>query len=190
MLHAITLGASAVAMLYRATIIQEVANGDLSPYSTVVDQADNFARVVGALLGVSSLTTFVLLVMWLYRITRYSRSEGAVISKRDGWAIGGFFIPIAQLWIPYQLARDNFRHYLQLGRITKQQFTYFRVWWIGFTLTALYSRSINFEDDATLTQMREAQINAAGAAVLMLITILFGIPAIRAIISSMTTKKT
>ncbi|MER5738226.1 MULTISPECIES: DUF4328 domain-containing protein [unclassified Streptomyces] len=56
------------------------------------------------------LATVVLFVIWFYRV-RLNANVWAFDrqSRTAGWAIGSWFIPIANLWIPRQIAVDVWR---------------------------------------------------------------------------------
>ncbi|GAA2083264.1 hypothetical protein GCM10009759_01250 [Kitasatospora saccharophila] len=56
---------------------------------------------------VLSLATAVLFLMWLYR----ARVNAEVIYPHGhqharGWAVGGWFVPLVQLWFPWQITTD------------------------------------------------------------------------------------
>ncbi|MFD4372679.1 DUF4328 domain-containing protein [Streptomyces sp. NPDC058486] len=77
-------------------------------------RASTFAGVDLALLGVASggayVATIVLFIIWFHRVRLNAEVwAGDLQSRRPGWAIGAWFIPIANLWIPRNIAADIWR---------------------------------------------------------------------------------
>ncbi|MER8033629.1 DUF4328 domain-containing protein [Streptomyces hydrogenans] len=76
--------------------------------------ATTFAGVDLALLGLASggayVATIVLFIIWFHRV-RLNANVWAfdLQSRTSGWAIGAWFIPLANLWIPRQIAADVWR---------------------------------------------------------------------------------
>lgn len=52
------------------------------------------------------LVAGVLMIIWLYRAHASDRMNAAWLQHGSGWAIGGWFVPILNLWRPYQMVRD------------------------------------------------------------------------------------
>ena len=56
------------------------------------------------------LPAFVLLVIWSWRASKniqtWEKQSGRDVRRGAGWAIGGWFIPIGNFWIPYQTIQD------------------------------------------------------------------------------------
>jgi Domain of unknown function (DUF4328) len=63
---------------------------------------DTFTAVQIAALVV----TGVVFIIWFHRAYQQVRALGGEMRYSDGWAIGSWFIPIANLWIPKKLAND------------------------------------------------------------------------------------
>ena len=73
--------------------------------------ADDAYEVAGGLAILLGLVAFVLLVIWSWRATKNLQAWAhhfghKKLRRRPGWAIGGWFIPIGFLWIPYQTIKD------------------------------------------------------------------------------------
>lgn len=72
-----------------------------------------FSHVV-ALNTVSSVTSLALLgigvvfLMWFWHAVSVARNLGLAARWNPGWAMAGWFLPIVNLWFPYQAARDLF----------------------------------------------------------------------------------
>ncbi len=59
------------------------------------------AMLVGLLAGVFLLTNFILTIVWFYRAYSYIQTRGATgRTWSTGWAVGAWFIPMANVIIP------------------------------------------------------------------------------------------
>src|ERR1700754_3506800 len=53
------------------------------------------------------VTTIIVFAVWIHRANRNARALGAVGMRfSPGWAVGWFFVPIANLWKPYQAMKE------------------------------------------------------------------------------------
>ncbi len=60
--------------------------------------------VVSAAAGIPSA---VLFLMWFHRVYRNLPAlRNAVLTTTPGWAVGWWFIPVANLWMPYRIASE------------------------------------------------------------------------------------
>ena len=58
---------------------------------------------ISGLLLLVALAGAVVFFIWLYRVSENARAiSGETPGITSGWAVGWFFIPIANLWMPYQ----------------------------------------------------------------------------------------
>jgi hypothetical protein len=98
--------------LHRASIVQAFLDGEKTSSETLelVREADKGISDSGTLIQIMFLLTIGLFITWLFQLTRHSRSEGAIFSYGNGWAIGGFFIPFGVFFIPFKLIRENLNH--------------------------------------------------------------------------------
>lgn len=63
--------------------------------------------VVGIVYLVVLVLSFIFVGRWIYFSSRNLRTFGAVgLTIRPGWAVGWYFIPIANLWKPYQAMKE------------------------------------------------------------------------------------
>jgi len=64
-------------------------------------------QIIASLRGVIFLVLLVLFCMWTYRANYNARQLGAPdMQFSPGWAVGWYFIPIANFWKPYQAMRE------------------------------------------------------------------------------------
>ncbi|MGP4086691.1 DUF4328 domain-containing protein [Streptomyces sp. KR55] len=123
----------------------------------------------------------VMFIVWFFRMRR---STGLLAPDRfrngPGWAIGAWFIPIANLWMPYRIALDMWGAASPLpadGESFRAPMWPVNLWWGLFVFNTLLSRyaARHFDRADTLVELRDAvmqymvsdalEIAAAGAAV-------------------------
>lgn len=69
--------------------------------------SDNRQAIVGAAQVLVSVTSGILVLVWIRRANAKAKQLGAVgMQFTPGWSIGWYFIPIANLWKPYQAMRE------------------------------------------------------------------------------------
>ena len=81
--------------------------------------------------GLIGLTLFILLCVWVYRAHVALRRAGSTTTLSPGLAVGGWFIPFANLVLPFVAVRDAVR----LGKSAAG--TLVTVWWplwLGFSV--------------------------------------------------------
>jgi Domain of unknown function (DUF4328)/Protein of unknown function (DUF2510) len=76
-------------------------NGQPTP--TLQNQSSN---PVGLLLGALSIVAIVLALIWQIRAARSARALGFPATHSPGWGVGCWFVPVVNLWMPYQAVRD------------------------------------------------------------------------------------
>src|SRR5439155_11350703 len=59
-----------------------------------------YPRPIGALVGLLGVATELTWLFWQHRVTRNVWARGHPIKTSPGWAVGWWFIPIANLWMP------------------------------------------------------------------------------------------
>ena len=70
----------------------------------MLDQINGLVRIGD--LGLFLLTA-ILFLRWVYRANQNARQLGAIdMQFTPGWAIGGYFLPLFSLWMPYQAMRE------------------------------------------------------------------------------------
>ena len=102
------------AVISLLTIPSHVLDLYVQPFGENQEISDNPAGFLAlALTGVLGLTTIavyiatvVVFLMWLYRVSNNVAAFGATTQHSSGWAVGSFFVPIMNLFVPYQAVRD------------------------------------------------------------------------------------
>jgi hypothetical protein len=61
---------------------------------------------ISPLVGLLSIAAVVIACMWQYRAASAARALGFPAKHSAGWGVGCWFVPIVNLWMPYQAIRD------------------------------------------------------------------------------------
>lgn len=73
------------------------------------DALANDARqhLIGTLQIILAIVTAIAFFCWVYRANANARQLGAAgMDSSPGWAVGSFFIPLMNLWMPYRAMRE------------------------------------------------------------------------------------
>lgn len=69
-----------------------------------------FQTIFGIGLFVVYIATIVMFCVWTYRVNANIHALGAAnLRFTPGWAVGWYFVPIANLWKPYQVMKEIWR---------------------------------------------------------------------------------
>ncbi|MFY9620206.1 MAG: DUF4328 domain-containing protein [Pyrinomonadaceae bacterium] len=180
------------AVISLLTIPSHVLDLYVQPFGEDQEISDNPSGFLAlALTGVLGLTavavyiaTVVVFLMWLYRVSNNVVAFGAPRQTSAGWAVGSFFVPIANLFIPYQAIREIWQ---KSDPTPTDAFSYvmsppgfFPAWW-GFWLASNVTSNIYFR-----MTMAEAPVEASGmvgilSEVLSIAAAFFAIQVVKAI---------
>jgi hypothetical protein len=59
--------------------------------------------------GFGSCVALVMFMVWLYRARINADGRGWPQRESPGWAIGAWFVPVVNLWLPFQIMADIWR---------------------------------------------------------------------------------
>ena len=90
---------AAIVLFYRSSLLFDAADGDF-PGSSEADAVDAGVAVTTALHTLLFLATAVVFIVWQYRHAKNAGLLGRRSGLGAGWAIGGWFIPLANLVLP------------------------------------------------------------------------------------------
>jgi hypothetical protein len=101
------IGAEAFALLRRISLLNRFQSGDFSSTSQV-SGADAAVDTTSGIVGVLFITTIVFWCVWQHHAQYNARqfAAGPPLQFTPGWAVGWWFIPIANLWKPFQAVRE------------------------------------------------------------------------------------
>ena len=147
-----------------------------SQETAIVDAQANDLRqgIVGLAGVVIVLTTLICFFKWVYRANYNVRRLGATGLKfTPGWSVGWFFIPIANIWKPYQVMKEISQASGNPADWTGRKGLSILGWWWGFWLISGYFSQVSFR-----VSLRADGIDQLlSANVLTLISDAFDIPA-------------
>jgi hypothetical protein len=103
---------------------------NLMPRATVTAMADRL-WILGA------LAAAVAFITWLYQTRRNAGRLGGTLEWTPGWAVGGWFIPVASLVIPYLVVRD-----VRRASAPAPQPVQVGWWWTSVLVTVLLNQLI------------------------------------------------
>ena len=107
----------------------------------VIDSVHFFHVAVMLLSGIVSLATLIVFCMWIHRAALNSRGFGAQgVKDTPGWSVGWYFIPIMNLFRPYQSMK-------QIWQVSADPMDWKNqkgspiliVWWSFWTILAVVS---------------------------------------------------
>jgi hypothetical protein len=183
---------SAVARIHRASLIGDAINSG-SPDFDALQQADRFVAVSGSVSFLALLGGAVLWIIWQYRYVSNARQLG-VVELGPGWAIGGWFIPCANLGIvPTQLAQaSEASDPGRFGGAPRRGLALIVVWalfWIGASIVTAVDGNVSFGSDDPFTartpqEVRDNDRSTAFSQVLFMVAGVVGVAMIRALSSS------
>jgi len=76
------------------------------PSLTIANNSNGALVVFGALLGLATVAAVVYACVWQYRAAATARALGYPAKRSPGWGVGSWFVPVVNLWMPYQAIRD------------------------------------------------------------------------------------
>jgi Domain of unknown function (DUF4328)/Protein of unknown function (DUF2510) len=63
------------------------------------------AAVASQMAGLAGIAVYVVFIVWFYRAAKTARAMMLPSQRSTGWAVGGWLVPIVNLWFPYQSAK-------------------------------------------------------------------------------------
>ncbi|ORT59818.1 DUF4328 domain-containing protein [Streptomyces sp. CB03238] len=130
---------------------RDVAAGHWEGPVSGAERADLLMAWAGRLQVLSLVATAVVFIVWLHRV-RVNAAVFApdVLTSGAGWAIGGWFVPVMNLWMPRRIARESWlasTHDPYGPPAKDQRATVLHVWWTLWLLTALLGRGAGMAYD-------------------------------------------
>ncbi len=112
-------------------VLRAVAPG---PQQMTAESFDTLRMIDTGLFGLENLLTLVSMIVffvWIYRVIKAARASGVVTAYSPGMAVGGWFIPIANIVLPWLTVRDALR---SVQRATALAGIWWIVWLINMSL--------------------------------------------------------
>jgi hypothetical protein len=153
----VTILLSAGALISGLLVVVEVAQLAFPAFTEGQQLEDNpgglaslFLYLALTLLGVAVfIATAILFLMWLHRCSTNLPAFGHWKSQgySPAWTVGSFFVPIANLFVPYQATKEIWQKSLpansDLFSFSTSPPGFFAAWW-GFWLTSNFATNIHF----------------------------------------------
>ncbi|MFE6049313.1 DUF4328 domain-containing protein [Kitasatospora sp. NPDC056446] len=120
-----------------------VADAKSVDLSTLTD-ADQLHQNASTIHLVTLLASAVTFIIWFYRVRVNAETfDPHGHRHKRGWAIGGWFVPVAALWFPRQIAADIWQAGARPDELGVRQplpLTLLNLWWSTFLMSGLVSR--------------------------------------------------
>ncbi|MFD6875872.1 MULTISPECIES: DUF4328 domain-containing protein [unclassified Streptomyces] len=135
---------SAGVNMYTWTLMKDLIGDPLSVDDDSLDLADTLTGLAGLAQFTLRLATVVVFLVWFHRV----RCNGQVFrpdgfTQSTGWAIGGWFVPFANLYFPYRTARETWEASTRSapdGTYRNTSNAPVTAWWIVFLASLLIDR--------------------------------------------------
>ncbi|MFI9120293.1 DUF4328 domain-containing protein [Streptomyces bikiniensis] len=89
------------------------------------------------------VATGIVFIVWFHRLRKNAEVwAGDLQSRKPGWAIGGWFVPIANLWIPRGIAVDVWRasRWQPYAADGARELVLLNAWWTFWVADAIVDR--------------------------------------------------
>ncbi|MEU8437241.1 DUF4328 domain-containing protein [Streptomyces sp. NPDC029216] len=126
---------------YTWSLTQVLTGDPVTVRDDALRQSDVLTGVLASFQTLSLLATGVVFIIWFHRV----RTNGQVFrpdgfSQSSGWAIGSWFVPVGNLYLPYRIAKQIWRAAVQPApdgssrRVSTAPVT---AWWLVWTASTL-----------------------------------------------------
>jgi hypothetical protein len=143
------------------------------------------AALSGGLFAFAFLACVVMSAMWLHKANANLRAAGIEMTHSPSWSWGWYFIPIANLYKPYQAMREiwNESHRLR-DTFAANDEGLLRIWWgcwiVGNIVSNVSSRLATIAGGRTFIVLNVIEAITLGAAALLLLRIVREVTAAQA----------
>ena len=108
--HIVLTAVLIIGVFNHLRVLSDKETGGLVFDTKAVNDANGLAAAMIILSGIVAIAIFVLLVIWLYWAAKNNEALGRQNPRLGpGWAIGGWFIPLANFVIPFIVMDDVWR---------------------------------------------------------------------------------
>jgi hypothetical protein len=90
------------------------------------------------------LACFVLVGRWIYLTNANAHVFSDEMTIRPGWAVGWFFVPIANLFMPYQGVKETWRESHEAAGQFESEETLLLPWWWGLWIVTNILANLTF----------------------------------------------
>ena len=144
-------------------LLSDFKNGVYSSQELAVaagEASDARQGIVGLIQVIIFVVSGILILKWIYRANYNARQLGATeMVFTPGWSIGWYFIPIANLWKPYQAMKEIWKASTNPTSWKTQSVSSLLPWWWFFWIVSNMFGNASFR-----LAMRAEEINELIAA--------------------------
>ncbi|MEW2067409.1 DUF4328 domain-containing protein [Streptomyces sp. NPDC007346] len=91
-------------------------DGDEAVHGSRGEWAEGLYAATGVVQFMAFLATAVVFVIWFHRTSRNAEIfDPTALTLRPGWSVGGWFVPVANFWLPYRVAAGSWRASAPVG---------------------------------------------------------------------------
>ncbi|WP_369146083.1 DUF4328 domain-containing protein [Streptomyces sp. R44] len=194
--------AQAVVALLAGNILFDVVLAGIEASELGADDAGypesaSFVPADGAyvLAGLVHLATIVVFIIWFHRLRNNAEVWASDLQTRTpAYAIGGWFIPIGNFWIPRSVAAEIWRasRWEPYAADAKGELTLLNSWWVCFVVSGVTDSIAGrlYEDAATVEAWEIAIVWSLAGYGLNLVTAVLAILLVRRLTSMQHAKAT
>ncbi|MER6448735.1 DUF4328 domain-containing protein [Streptomyces venezuelae] len=150
-----------------------------------LDQADRLAGRAGMFQGQLAIVTGIVFIVWFHRV-RTNAEVFAPGADRlpHGWAIGAWFVPLANLLLPYRIAMATWVSSTPPGadgRHRRFRLTLVTLWWATFVLAKILAwyGGMTYGRAETTEAVRDAATTILAGDVLDIVAAVFAVLFVR-----------
>ncbi|MEV0266007.1 DUF4328 domain-containing protein [Streptomyces sp. NPDC050617] len=131
--------------LYADFNVYSLLDSVLTAPAGELKRADSLYTAAGRLQGLGTIATAVVFIIWFHRVR-----GNAEIFTQDictlgrGWSIGAWFVPLANLWLPFRVAAETWQASAPQtpdGALREVSRAPVRAWWVLWLLALAVSRT-------------------------------------------------
>lgn len=148
----------------RIHLLIDEDHGFLTAPQRELDAAYLLYERAGSLQVMTFVPCAVLFVVWFFRMRRNAGLLGPDrLRNGPGWAVGAWFVPLGNLWMPYRVAVDMWGASSQLpadGEPYRMPVWPVNLWWGLFVSSTLFGRyaESRYDDAESLAEVRDAVV--------------------------------
>lgn len=118
----------------------------ISEGQEITEETANANDLRQGLIGLSQillfLVTAIVFCRWTYQIMGNARAVSDKSMKHSpGWAVGYYFIPVVNLWKPYQSLREAYEIFIGLEQGKKDKVV-FPLWWSAWIVSGILGQIV------------------------------------------------
>ncbi|MFF9017778.1 DUF4328 domain-containing protein [Streptomyces sp. NPDC014870] len=192
-----TLAVADAALFVSALDVRLLMTGSLEDHPEPAGFAHMGVDVVSVLQALIQLALVVVFLVWFHRVRKNAGVFAPDVHRGGpGWAIGAWFVPIANLWWPRSVAAGTWRASRRdpYGdqKVAGESFTVLNLWWVCWIVTdaASFFATAVYDDADTVEEFTAGAGLLMGAAVLDIVAAVLAILFVRRLTSMQHSKAT